>query len=347
MGRNILGRDWSRPEIDGIAAVPPSAAETASSGVQDRAARDTGGRSQERHSRRDQVRRQFGGVPAQHAGRRNRRYGVHVDVHTAQLRRQTYHQPDLRHLGGRVGGQARHAVLDPHSPTGGREYDASVPLVAHVRDRGTSEIEWCADADRDHAVPDGALGFRKARKDDEARIVHKCIDATVSGNREFDNAFARAAVLDILITGGGNAPSGVNFRDDCVRDGGVEAGSVRRDAGIMNDKAAPTGSNQSCVRCSQTAARAGNDDDLTVKADRLLRRHGGRLHGKLVQHSRHRLRFRNHGVVASANLAAMPTRLARSRYQTLVEVRLRGLDEGARQRRDLRRTQPHRLREWS
>ena len=271
MGRSILGQGWSRPEIDGVAAVPPGAAETASSGVQDRAARGTRGRSQERHSGRDQTGRQFGGVPAQHTSRRNRRYGVHVDVRTTQLRRQTYHQPDLRHLGGRIRNQARHAVLDPHRPTRGREYDAPVPLFAHVRDRGTSEIEWCANADRDHAVPNGALRFRKARKDDEARIVHKRIDATVSGNGEMDNALARAAVLEILITGSGDAPGGGNFRNDRVRDGGVEAGSVLRDTRIMNDEAASAGSNQSRVRRSQTAARAGNDDDLTVKADRSLR----------------------------------------------------------------------------
>jgi hypothetical protein len=252
MGRNVLGRGRSRAEIDGIAAVPPGAAETASSGVQDRAARGTRGRGQERHTRRDQIRRQLGGVPAQHAGRRNRRYGVHVNVHAAQLRCQTYHQPDLRHLGGRVGCQARHAVLDPHGPTGSRENDASVPLVAHVRDRGTSEIEWRADADRDHAIPNGAFGFRKARKDDETRIVHERIDATVSGNGEFDNALARVPVLEILITGSRNAPGGVNFRDDCVSDGGVEPGSVLRDACIMNDEGSPASSNQSRVCRSQT-----------------------------------------------------------------------------------------------
>jgi hypothetical protein len=83
----------------------------------------------------------------------------------------------------------------------------------------------------------------RLRKDDEARIVHKGIHTTVSGNSEFDNALARAAVLEILMTGSGNTPGGIDFGDHCVRDRGIETGSILRDACIMNDEAAPAGSN--------------------------------------------------------------------------------------------------------
>jgi hypothetical protein len=100
-------------------------------------------------------------------------------------------------------------------------------------------------------------------------------------------------------------------------------------------------------RYPQTATRAGNDADLTINADRLFRRHEGRLYEKLVQCGCHRHWFRNHGVMASVDLAAAPTRLTRSRRQTPIEVRLRSLDKGARQRRGLRRTQPHWLCERS
>ena len=81
-------------------------------------------------------------------------------------------------------------------------------------------------------------------------------------NRASDDAFPCATVLKILITGYSHAAG--------VRDRGIEPGSVLRHARIVNDETASARSDQSSVGCSQTAPGARNDDNLTVKSDRLL-----------------------------------------------------------------------------
>ena len=60
---------------------------------------------------------------------------------------------------------------------------------------------------RDHAVPQGRVGFRQTGEDDQACIVDERIDAAEAIERELDDAPARGCLIEIFVAGGGDPPS--------------------------------------------------------------------------------------------------------------------------------------------
>jgi hypothetical protein len=129
-------------------------------------------------------------------------------------------------------------------------------------------MERRIDADGDHAIPNSRHGFFEALEHYETRVMHKGIEPAEAGNGKLDDAPACGGIFEVLITGGGS-PAGLgNLRDDRIRDRWIETATVLGHAGIMDHHRAATSGDKVRVGSTETAPGSGDDDALTVKADR-------------------------------------------------------------------------------
>ena len=126
------------------------------------------------------------------------------------------------------------------------------------------------DADRDHAVPQGRVGFRQTGEDDQACIVDERIDAPEAIERELDDAPARGCPIEIFVASGGDPAVRDDRRGHGIRHRRIEAAAILRDAGIVHDHGAAQAGDQPCIGRTQATTGPGDDHDLAVESNRAM-----------------------------------------------------------------------------